>query len=228
MSCKVGNIPVRSKGNFNFLNSQRQSMYPQMSSSWTTGGFPWLDKSQHASGTGETGSRLPKGVFPFHLAKGTNGSPWTYACGAYQHVQPPGSSSSYSQVPVLHCKGFTPVSWPFPLPSYTPFLLHFYSHCVFSIFYPVILPSLTDSPGQSAIHVQSTALSLCSGLLQVPLAVFSLLSTLKPSHTMDPSCQFIHLVPKPSYISSAKHLGEAQMEPLSWGLTSVHQIELVI
>ena len=45
----------------------------------------------------------------------------------------------------------------------------------------VISPSLTASPGhlQSAGHIQFSTFSLCAGLFQVPLAVFSLVSTNK-------------------------------------------------
>lgn len=46
---------------------------------------------------------------------------------------------------------------------------------------------------------------------------------------MDLSCgQFRHLVPKPSDVSSAKHLGEAQVEPFPGGVASPNQIKLMI
>lgn len=55
-------VTVRSKGNSNFPNPKGQSKYPEMSSAWIQEGFCWLGKSQPSSGTGETGSHVPKGV----------------------------------------------------------------------------------------------------------------------------------------------------------------------
>lgn len=52
-------------------NSKKQSKYPEVSSTWTIGGFLVLNKSQRSSGTIETSSYLPKGIIPLPLAEGT-------------------------------------------------------------------------------------------------------------------------------------------------------------
>ena len=74
----------------------------------------------------------------------------------------------------------------------------------------------------SLLTVFSLLLSLRSGLFQMPLYVLSLLSTTEPSRTMDLPCgQFLRMVPKPSNVSSAEHLGEAQVDPFPRGVASL-------
>lgn len=66
-----------------------------------------------------------------------------------------------------------------PLPQLCSLPVSLAMLSLFSI--PCLLPSLADSPRhvKSVGHAQSTSFSLCSGLLQVPLAVLALMSTIR-------------------------------------------------
>lgn len=79
-------------------------------------------------------------------------------------------SSSFLYNPAVSKCSLGPL---FPLPTFFGFL------CLHSLLFLSRSPSLS-SHGQvrSAGHVWSTTLSLCSGLLQVPLAVLSLISAI--------------------------------------------------
>ena len=61
---------------------------------------------------------------------------------------------------------------------FAPFLLVTFDHTLFSSCLPL---SLLSGPVQAAAHGQCTTFSPCSGLFQMPLAVLSLVSTIKTS-----------------------------------------------
>jgi len=96
-----------------------------------------------------------------------------------------------------------PHSSKFSLSSYSSLVLSLCpatSSVTFSVLYPLLFFPLTETvlarQVQSAGHVHSTSVSLCSGLFQMPLAVLCLLHTyhknLPLNHTIEWSCyQFI-------------------------------------
>jgi hypothetical protein len=154
-----------------------------------------LNKSQHSLGICEASFPLPKELFPLPLAEGTNSYLWCLL--AYHSTCWP-LVSAVSLVLVTHLRSMLAHRWLFsccPLPSPSPAhglpSLSSSALLITLLFQLCLLSTLSLSPFlslpslslyfsvQSASHGQCPTFFLCSGLFQKPLAVLSLLSTIK-------------------------------------------------
>lgn len=149
-------------------------------------------KSQHSPRTGKTGSSLPKQPVPLSPARVTNGHLWLFVAptSTPEHMCSPGSLehpkcltllSSSSNINVSSSGASCPCS--FPLIA----LIFQLSSLSFSPLGPLSvsvshspLSTSASSPGQAQLAdlVPSSPFSLCSELLQMPLAVLSFRSPL--------------------------------------------------
>lgn len=154
----------------------------------------WLGKSQHSSGICETSAHLLKGVISF--TSGIRDIQLSIDIYMWLHIKTHAGLQAAS-VPtynyLLQNLKTMVVSWAFPSslpatashPPCNPSTVLFsvlLSSCSLAIslpplFSPAVLPSLTDSRG----HVQSASPLLCSGLLYMPLDIFSFLFTTRTS-----------------------------------------------